>query len=103
MEKLNAYDTKFLGVIISYNLSWNKHIDVVLNKASKTVGIIAKVRHLLPPWATRTLYLTLVEPYIKYSNIVWAQPEPTVKFRQNTENTKEILSAYYIFSFQGTL
>ena len=79
-NKINkVYDTKFLGVIISYNLSWNKHIDVVLNKASKTVGIIAKVRHLLPPCATRTLYLTLVEPYIKYCNIVWAQPEPTVK------------------------
>ena len=38
-------DTKFLGVIISSNLSWNKHIDVIINKMSKTIGIIAKVRH----------------------------------------------------------
>ena len=41
-------DTKFLGVYLSANLSWNKHIDMVVNKISKNVGIIAKVRHLLP-------------------------------------------------------
>ena len=32
-------DTKFLGVIISSNLTWNKHIDIVINKISKTLGI----------------------------------------------------------------
>jgi hypothetical protein len=43
------------------------------------VGVIAKVRHLLPQSLTRTLYLTLVEPYINYCNIVWAAPDPTTK------------------------
>ena len=38
-------DTKFLGVYLSANLSWNKHIDMVVNKISKNVGIIVKVRH----------------------------------------------------------
>ena len=70
-------ETKFLGVIISSNLSWNKHIDVVLSKISKTIGIISKVRHLLPVLGTRTLYVTLVEPYLGYCNIVWAQSKPT--------------------------
>ena len=67
-------ETKFLGVIISSNLSWNKHIDA---KISKTIGIISKVRHLLPVLGTRTLYVTLVEPYLGYCNIVWAQSKPT--------------------------
>ena len=71
-------DTKFLGVIISSNLTWNKHIDVVHSKISKTIGIICKVRHLLPPLGTRSLYLSLVEPYVNYCNIVWAQAYPTV-------------------------
>ena len=64
--------TKFLGVIISYDLKWNNHIDVVLNKISKNIGIIAKVRHLLPLSHTCTLYRTLVEPYISYCILVWA-------------------------------
>ena len=56
------YDTKFLGVILSSNLKWNKHIDIVVNKVSKNIGIIAKVRHLLPQTLTRNLYFTLVHP-----------------------------------------
>ena len=71
-------DTKFLGVIISSNLTWNKHIDVVHSKISKTIGILCKVRHLLPPLGTRSLYISLVEPYVNYCDIVWAQADPTV-------------------------
>ena len=73
------HDTKFLGVYISSNLSWNKHIDLVVNKISKNVGIIAKVRHILPVSNTRTLYLTLVEPYLSYCNIIWAHDSNTVR------------------------
>ena len=71
-------DAKFLGVILSNDLKWNKHVDFVVNKITKTIGIISKVRHFLPISTTRTLYLTLVEPYINYCNLVWALPHPTV-------------------------
>ena len=65
-------DTKFLGVILSSDLSWSKHINIVVIKISKNIGIIAKVRHLLPTSHTCMLYKTLVEPYINYCNLVWA-------------------------------
>ena len=71
-------DTRFLGVVISSNLSWNKHIDVIVSKISKTVGLLSKVRHLLPNLGTRTLYMSLVEPYIGYCNIVWSQANASV-------------------------
>ena len=64
------FDAKFLGVIISSDLGWSKHIDVVRSKSAKNVGIIAKVRHILPETHARVLYLALVEPYIAYCNIV---------------------------------
>ena len=72
-------DTKFLGVYLSANLSWNKHIDMVVNKISKNVGIIAKVRHLLPVSHTCTLYKALVEPYLSYCNLIWARYSSTVR------------------------
>ena len=37
------YETKFLEVILSANLKWNKHINIVLSKASKCIGIISKI------------------------------------------------------------
>ena len=65
-------DTKFLGVILLSDLSRSKHINIVVNKISKNIGIITKVRHLLPTSHTCMLYKTLVEPYISYCNLVWA-------------------------------
>ena len=65
-------DTKFLGVILSSDHSWSKHINIFVNKISENIGIIAKVRHLLPTSHTCMLYKTLVEPYINYCNLVWA-------------------------------
>ena len=41
---LRQFDTKLLGVIQSANLKWNKHIDIVCNKISKSIGILSKVR-----------------------------------------------------------
>jgi len=77
--EINRVDqTKFLGVIISSNLKWNKHIEVVHSKASKSIGILCKVRHLLPLKHVQTLYHTLVEPYLNYCCLVWAGMEKTV-------------------------
>ena len=66
------FETKFLGVILSSNLKWNKHIEVICSKISKNVSIISKIRHILPPILTRSLYLRLIEPYISYCNLVWS-------------------------------
>ena len=51
---------------------------LLLSKTSKFLGIISKVRHLLSVHLTGLLYLTLVEPYMTYCNIIWCQPEKTV-------------------------
>ena len=41
VQILKANDTKFLGVVLSSNLSWRCHTDMVLNKISKNIGIIS--------------------------------------------------------------
>ena len=39
---------KYLGVLIDDHLSWKYHIDHIATKISKTVGIIARLRHFVP-------------------------------------------------------
>ena len=51
-----VFETKFLGVVITHRLSWKPHIAIVCSKMSKNIGIIAKVRHLLPQSHVRLLY-----------------------------------------------
>ena len=77
VEIKRQFETKFLGVILQANLKWNTHINIVLSKTSKCLGIMSKIRHLIPQHLTRMLYLTLVEPYINYCNIVWCSPDKT--------------------------
>ena len=96
------FDAKFLGVIISSDLGWSKHIDVVRSKSAKNVGIIAKVRHILPETHTRVLYLALVEPYMPYCNIVWAAPRKTGQLDHLFRIQKKILSSHHLLTFSST-
>lgn len=64
---------KYLGIIIDKNLSWKLHIDNIANKISRTVGLIAKIRHYLPFLVIRNIYQALISPYLNYGISVWGQ------------------------------
>ena len=70
-----VYETKFLGVIIQSNLKWHAHIRLLLNKISKTLGIMNKVKCILSTSHLKLLYESLIEPYLTYGCIIWANPE----------------------------
>ena len=38
---------KYLGILIDKNLNWKGHIDLIALKISKTIGMIAKLRHFV--------------------------------------------------------
>ena len=50
---------RYLGILIDSNLSRKLHIDYVCQKVSKTIGIIAKLRHFVPRHVLLTLYRSL--------------------------------------------
>ena len=64
--------TKFLGIIINENLTWENHIKAVKNKISKSMGILEKIKSNVPCVILRNLYFTLLQPYLDYCNIVRA-------------------------------
>ena len=57
---------KYFGVLIDKNLSWKHHIDAIATKISKTVGLIAKLRHYVP-------WKILLNPYLTYGLPAWGQ------------------------------
>ena len=57
---------KYLGILIDSNLSWKCHIDYICQKVSKTIGIIAKLRHFVPRHVLLTLNRSLIFPYLNY-------------------------------------
>lgn len=63
--------TKFLGLYIDNEITWNYHINRVSSKIEKMTGIIGKARYFLPRKCLLTLYNTVVYPYLSYCNITW--------------------------------
>lgn len=68
---------KFLGVLIDEKLNWKKHISFISNKIAKNIGIISKIRHVIPRRCLISLYYTLIYPFLSYCNIVWASTYKT--------------------------
>ena len=72
--KLQRVDnTKFLGVTIDENLSWKNHIDGITKTISRNIGMINKLKFFIPERILRTLYCTLVLPYINYGILIWGK------------------------------
>ena len=63
--------TKFLGVTIDRHLSWNYHIANTSSHLAKGIGILYRVKHILPQKHLLMLYNTLLLPYITYCNLIW--------------------------------
>ena len=72
-----SHTIKSLGIIFDTNLSFLPHIQYILDKISKNIGIFYKLRSILPFCVLRNLYYTLVYPYLLYSILVWGGTYPT--------------------------
>ena len=70
---MNVRHVKYLGVLIDGNLSWKHHINYISTKISKGIGIVARLRHLVPRTTLLNIYRSLIEPYISYGLVAWGQ------------------------------
>ena len=64
---------KYLGILIEKHLSWKHHIEHIIINVSRTVGLIAKLRHFLPTHTLLNIYQALIAPYLTYGLTVWGQ------------------------------
>ena len=64
---------KYLGILIDNHLTWKPYIDYVTTKISKAIGVIARLRHLVPQSTLLNLYRSLIFPYLSYGLIAWGQ------------------------------
>ena len=62
---------KYLGLLIDSSLTWKNHIDQIALKVSKTVGLLAKLRHFVPRITLINIYKSLILPHVSYGLTVW--------------------------------
>jgi hypothetical protein len=62
---------KFLGIIIDEMLDWHCHIGHCKNKISSGLYALNTLKHLLPSRQLKTLYYSLIHPYLNYGILLW--------------------------------
>ena len=68
---------KYLGIMIDSTLTWRAHIDNVSSKMSRAIGLLYKIRPFVNIKLLRTLYYSLVYPYLIYAIEVWGSADHT--------------------------
>lgn len=63
--------TKFLGMTIDSNLSWNNHIDTLSKKLNSCLYILKRVKHASDDMTTKIAYHALFESQLRYGLVVW--------------------------------
>ena len=87
---------KYLGLLLDDNLSWKPHIDYISTRISKGIGIIARLRHLVPFSTLLNIYWLLIEPYISYGLVAWGQAVNT-HLNKIVTLQKRVLRLMYFF------
>ena len=64
-------DFNFLGIILNENLKWKSHENMVAKKISKTIGVMARLKNVLPVNVLRNIYNALILSHLNYGNIIW--------------------------------
>ena len=61
----------FLGVVLDEHVTWKPHISRIASKVSQSIGLLCKSRYFISKFSLRTLYYSLVYPYLYYCTIAW--------------------------------
>ena len=62
---------KHLGIIISSDCKWTKHIDSLIQRTSKQFNVLRKLKFRLKREYLENIYFIFIRPILEYSSEVW--------------------------------
>ena len=66
----NVESFSYLGrVTLWSNMNWSEHVDNLCSQISKRLGLLKRIKHLLPHWARLLFYNSLVLPLFDYGAV----------------------------------
>ena len=81
---------KYLEVALDSWLTFESHIKIVYTNLSKTVGIICKLKFVLPKHALIKLNCALFHPHLLYGLVVWVSSYRSYLMKISTLQTKVV-------------
>jgi hypothetical protein len=62
---------KHLGLTFNTNLNWNDHIDNLVSKANRCIGLLRRINRDVPRECLEILYKSMIRPILEYCDIVY--------------------------------
>ena len=79
-EKIKLSRTvKYLRAILNENLLLQDHLNTLIPKLSRAVGLLSKIRYHTPKYLLRTIYFSIFNSHMIYTCQVWGQKENQIK------------------------
>jgi len=71
-EEIKTTDNlQLLGVTLDSDLSFSDDINLSCKKASQRIGVLMRLRNLIPTQSKLTLFKCAILPYVTYCHLVW--------------------------------
>ena len=64
---------KHLGLILDNKLNFQEHLQNILNKVNKTIGLLSKLQNILPREPLLIIYKSFVRPHLDYGDVIYDQ------------------------------
>ena len=87
--------TKYLGITLSQDMKWTKHITQTCSLANRALGFIKINVKIRSPRISEKLYNSLVRPHVKYAFVVWSPHEvkPTHQLVRDGPTSRSMMDA----------
>lgn len=92
--------TRYLGVEMQSNMSWNRHMDQTIKKANSTLGFRHRNLWVSNKETKSTAYFSMVRPILEYCSTVWS---PCTKdYIHKTEMVQRRAARYVTNRYRNT-
>ena len=98
LERVDS--AKYLGVTLTSDLRWNKHIEKISTKANNTLSFLRRNLQVKSPELKTKAYNTLVRPQVEYAATVW-DPHKTHNI-QRVEMVQRRAARYTLNRYHNT-
>ena len=97
------HEARFLGVIIDESLNWSRHIQTVLSKMSRYIGIMYKIKKYLPLKARIQIYHSFVQSHLNYCSLVWGftcKSNIETLFSRQKKGLRAVISGFINYKYR---
>ena len=69
VERVKTFN--FLGFTIDEHLSWKDHIAKISSKIGRVIGVMSKLKRIIPVHSLKLMYNSLIIPHLNYGITLW--------------------------------